>query len=88
MNVIEDVGNWVWELSVLSFQLLGKSKTILNKKFIYIKNNHFLGQNYLIGSRGQGLCPLAYVLTFLCLLTERSDQDWLHHLQSPLFKNY
>lgn len=47
----------IWELSVLCFQLLGKSKTILNKMFIYIKNNHSLDQKYLIGSRGHGFVP-------------------------------
>lgn len=56
-NLVRDI----WELSVLSFQLLSKSQTILNRKFIYIKNSHSVGQKYLIRSRGHesvlfGLC--------------------------------
>ena len=49
----------IWELSVLSLQLLSKSKTILNKKLIYIKNNHSVGQKYLIGSRGHEFVPFS-----------------------------
>lgn len=65
------MGIWVrniWELSVLSFQCLGKSKTILNKKCIYTKSNHPVGQKYLIRSRGHEFYSLIYAPTFLCLL--------------------